>query len=173
MQSFTNQTPADRRKQEKLTELLIKAKDHVMSPAEIEAQRKSWVCGQMMLRYPAMTYDEASALFNRVAATHTRVDHVVADIDAILAWMNRLPIPTGGATLMMQGLCKVRAAIAAETPSPVRHVELPQDVINLVIAAREAFDTWSLPDCESKALDKALEAFSSRVPYENQPENDQ
>lgn len=47
---------------------------------------------------------------------------------------------------------------------------LPQDVINLVIAAREAFDSWTLPECESKALDKALEAFSERVPYENEPD---
>ncbi|OJY66400.1 hypothetical protein [Rhizobium sp. 60-20] len=46
---------------------------------------------------------------------------------------------------------------------------LPQDIINLVITAREAFDTGMLPDDESHALDKALEAFSSRVPYENEP----
>ncbi len=47
-------------------------------------------------------------------------------------------------------------------------MSMPQDVINLVIAAREAFDTGTLPDEESCALDKALEAFSSRVHYENQ-----
>ncbi|KAB2679773.1 hypothetical protein [Brucella pseudintermedia] len=46
----------------------------------------------------------------------------------------------------------------------------PQDVINLVIAAREACDTWLLPECEFKLLDKALEAFSERVPYENEPD---
>lgn len=48
---------------------------------------------------------------------------------------------------------------------------MPQDVINLVIAAREAFDTGTLPDEENRALDTALEAFSSRVPYENQPDD--
>lgn len=47
-------------------------------------------------------------------------------------------------------------------------IPMPQDVINLVIAAREAFDMGTLPDEESRALDKALEAFSSRIPYENQ-----
>ncbi|PWU76165.1 hypothetical protein DK867_02525 [Ochrobactrum sp. POC9] len=46
----------------------------------------------------------------------------------------------------------------------------PQDVINLVIAAREACDTWLLPECEFKRLDKALDAFSERVPFENEPD---
>jgi len=47
---------------------------------------------------------------------------------------------------------------------------LPQDVINLVIAAREAWDTWQLPEEEFKRLDTALEAFAIRVPYEDEPE---
>lgn len=47
---------------------------------------------------------------------------------------------------------------------------LPQDVINLVIAAREACDSWQLAECEFKKLDHALDAFSERVPYENEPE---
>nr|WP_278374559.1 HNH endonuclease [Brucella anthropi] len=55
---------------------------------------------------------------------------------------------------------------------------LPQDVINLVIAAREVWeeaDTLSYYHTDEefsqrvKALDKALEAFSERVPYENEP----
>lgn len=50
------------------------------------------------------------------------------------------------------------------------NVELPQDVVALVIAAREAFDTGMLPDDENLVLDKALNAFSSRVPYENEPD---
>lgn len=53
--------------------------------------------------------------------------------------------------------------------SSPRKNALPQDVINLVIAAREAFDSWTLPECESRALDKALEPFAERVPYENEP----
>lgn len=55
-----------------------------------------------------------------------------------------------------------------ELDARVGDLVMPQDVINLVIAAREAFDTGTLPDEESRALDKALEAFSSRIPYENQ-----
>ncbi len=49
--------------------------------------------------------------------------------------------------------------------------ELQQDVINLVIAAREACDSWQLAECEFKQLDKALDAFSERVPYENEPDD--
>ncbi len=50
--------------------------------------------------------------------------------------------------------------------------KLPQDVVGLVIAAREA---WKLmvdiirPCPEIDALDKALEHFSSRVPYDEEP----
>lgn len=47
---------------------------------------------------------------------------------------------------------------------------LPQDVINLVIAAREAFDAGTLPGDEEFNLDQALEPFSDRVPYEDEPE---
>lgn len=79
MQSSTNQTPADRRKHEKLAELLIKAKDHVMSPAEIDAQRKSWVCGEMLLQYPTMTYDDAAARYDAIVGAPTPVGHVAGD----------------------------------------------------------------------------------------------
>lgn len=46
---------------------------------------------------------------------------------------------------------------------------VPQDVINLVIAAREFWDIHNDLSEESRALDKALEAFGERVPYENEP----
>ena len=52
-----------------------------------------------------------------------------------------------------------------------RNEPLAQDVVELVIAAREYFDcglTSGGPELD--ALDKALEAFSSRVPYENEPD---
>jgi len=58
-------------------------------------------------------------------------------------------------------------AVRALYPAPT---SLPQDVINLVIAAREACDTWLLPECEFNQLDKALEPFGERVPYENEPD---
>ena len=90
MRSSTEMTPAERRKHEKLAELLAKAKDHVMSPAEIEAQRKSWVCGQMMLRYQTMTYDEASAFYDRAASTLPPSSDVAGGEPA--AWLH----PTAG-----------------------------------------------------------------------------
>lgn len=55
------------------------------------------------------------------------------------------------------------------SPPPQTHVALPQDVINLVIAAREFWDVAMDDSDESAALDAALEAFASRVPYENEP----
>lgn len=73
-------TPADRRKNTHLAHLLEKAKNHVMTPAEIDAQRKSWVCGEMLLQYPTMTYEDASARYDAATAntpsssTHVRGD---------------------------------------------------------------------------------------------------
>jgi hypothetical protein len=59
--------------------------------------------------------------------------------------------------------------VAAEVVQPIRKA-LPQDVIDLVIAARVyAYETG---DSEAyDAIDKALEAFASRVPWENEPED--
>mgnify|MGYP001090157457 CR=1 FL=1 len=55
-------------------------------------------------------------------------------------------------------------------PSPASSVTgLPQDVIDLVIAAREFWDVNNDLSDESQALDKALEPFAERVPYENEP----
>ncbi|WP_313193061.1 hypothetical protein [Shinella zoogloeoides] len=47
---------------------------------------------------------------------------------------------------------------------------LRQDVINLVIAAREFWEVNEDTSLKSYALDKALEAFAERVPYENEPD---
>lgn len=47
----------------------------------------------------------------------------------------------------------------------------PADVVALVIAAREFWDIHNDLSEESRALDKALEAFGERVPYENEPED--
>lgn len=46
---------------------------------------------------------------------------------------------------------------------------LPADVVTLVIRAREFLDKHECGDDESRALDNALEAFSERIPYENEP----
>lgn len=45
-----------------------------------------------------------------------------------------------------------------------------QDVVDLVIAAREFWDANNDLSEESKALDKALEPFASKVLYANEPE---
>lgn len=50
---------------------------------------------------------------------------------------------------------------------------LTQEMINLVIAAREAFETGILDRDIEENLDKALEAFSVLVPYENEPEEEE
>lgn len=55
-----------------------------------------------------------------------------------------------------------RAAMAGAQPLP-----LPQDVIDLVIAAREA---WEQHGTSGDDLDRALERFAARVPYANQPD---
>lgn len=47
---------------------------------------------------------------------------------------------------------------------------MEQELIDLVIAAREAFDTGCLPADEQRALDTALEPFSALVPYANEPD---
>lgn len=57
------------------------------------------------------------------------------------------------------------------TPTPVSTMGgLPQDVINIVIAAREFWDINNDLSEESRALDKALEAFVDRVPFGNGPD---
>jgi len=66
-----------------------------------------------------------------------------------------------------RALRKLKAALAAPAPA------IPDDVVRLVIAAREvAFDTSGPTDEAIKELDAASEAFASRVPWENDPNNE-
>lgn len=48
---------------------------------------------------------------------------------------------------------------------------LPPDVVALVIAARDFWDANNDLSDESRMLDKALERFAEKVPYENQPDD--
>jgi hypothetical protein len=49
----------------KLDALLAKVKDMPpMTREQIEAQRKSWVIGEMMLEHPEMTREEAERIYN-------------------------------------------------------------------------------------------------------------
>ncbi|MGC0052694.1 hypothetical protein ACNSPG_06460 [Brucella pituitosa] len=86
-------------------------------------------------------------------------------------WCGRKEVPIHGYSGEGKLVRAAIAAIRALSSQPVAD-GLPQDVVNLVVAAREAWDTWQLPEEEFKRLDTALEAFASRVPYENEPEED-
>ena len=57
---------------------------------------------------------------------------------------------------------------AFSTPAASDAEALPADVVALVIAAREA---WEVDAVSGNALDRALEKFASRVPYENEPDD--
>ena len=49
-----------------LLDLIERARNHVMTKEERDAQRKSWVIGNLMLDHPDMTRDEAVAIYDRV-----------------------------------------------------------------------------------------------------------
>ena len=48
-----------------LEALLDRARNHVMTPAERIAQRRSWVKGEFMLEHPEMPEAEVDALLDR------------------------------------------------------------------------------------------------------------
>lgn len=51
-------------KRPELEQLLEAAKNFKWTPEHREAQRKSWVIGELMLEHPGMTYEEAEQLYN-------------------------------------------------------------------------------------------------------------
>ncbi|NTJ46553.1 hypothetical protein G6K93_05935 [Agrobacterium rhizogenes] len=92
-------------------------------------------------------------------------------VDSTLGWVGcEYTLDAAKAAAQADYEQRIRSAISQSDPA-TEMAALPQDVINLVIAAREAFDIFSLQEQESTALDKALDAFSSRVPYENEPDD--
>lgn len=52
-----------------LLALLEKAKNHVMTKAEKDAQRKSWVVGEFMLSHPDATREYAEAIYYKINGT--------------------------------------------------------------------------------------------------------
>ena len=48
-----------------LDRLLAAARNHVMTPEEKAAQRKSWVIGEMMLENLDMTREQAEAVYRK------------------------------------------------------------------------------------------------------------
>lgn len=49
-----------------LLKLLKKAKSHVMTKEEKDAQRKSWVIGNFMLDHPDVTREYAESIYNKI-----------------------------------------------------------------------------------------------------------
>lgn len=49
-----------------LEALLERARNHVMTPAEIAAQRRSWVIGELMLAHPEMSRPQAESIVDSV-----------------------------------------------------------------------------------------------------------
>lgn len=104
------------------------------------------------------------------------------NVDAVTAALARLAehgVPVDIQEVLVHGNVSLGvppgalAAALSATPSPAPQMTgLPRDVVNLVIAAREFWDANNDLTPESRALDEALSAFSDRVPYENQPEED-
>lgn len=64
MTRLTLNVPPDR---PQLDALLERARHHVMTPEEREAQRRSWVIGEMLLEHPTMTHEQAAEIYNRIA----------------------------------------------------------------------------------------------------------
>ena len=52
-----------------LIALIEKARAHVMTKDEKDAQRKSWVVGELMLEHLDMTRAEAEAIYQKVVGT--------------------------------------------------------------------------------------------------------
>ncbi len=50
----------------KLLELLEKAKSHVVTKEEKDAQRKSWVIGSFMLDHPEVSREYAEEIYKKV-----------------------------------------------------------------------------------------------------------
>lgn len=49
-----------------LEEMLAESRKHTMTREEYEAQRRSWVIGEMMLEYPDMAREYVERIYNEV-----------------------------------------------------------------------------------------------------------
>lgn len=52
-----------------LLRLLKASKNHVMTPEERRAQRRSWVRGEMLLEHPEMTAEEVDDILAKIEET--------------------------------------------------------------------------------------------------------
>jgi len=55
----------------KLLEALERVRNHVMTPEEKHAQRRSWVIGQMGMAHPEMSREELEALADHAVGPRT------------------------------------------------------------------------------------------------------
>lgn len=53
-----------------LPTLLALARTHTMTQEELEAQRKSWVVGELLLMYPKMRRPRAESLYEEARKEH-------------------------------------------------------------------------------------------------------
>lgn len=105
----------------------------------------------------------------------THEQFTLTDLDLRLMSQGSLSI-TGADRQMAQEITRLRTALSeaeqrvknVSVPETQNVTRLPQDVIDLVIAAREFWDILNDMEPESKALDNALEKFASRVPFEDE-----
>jgi hypothetical protein len=69
MNDATRRTLAPAPARPELAALLEAARNHKMTPDEIEAQRRSWVIGELMLDDEAMTREDAEKLYDQASVT--------------------------------------------------------------------------------------------------------
>ena len=127
--------------------------------------------------YPAHAAMDG-AIRSALASQAERIKELEAKLGAVLAATTQ---DTAGRWIFdhadPEWLLTDAAAVLPDDAGPPAAPYLPADVVELVIAAREAWEIaegYGLEDEERNAfecLDKALEAFSARVPYENEPED--
>ena len=112
--------------------------------------------------------------FRRARAAHERLSALIppAPGDGAGAAAERARIKQGLVHLGYPITAELAELLAASpAPAPAAGVGLPQDVVRLVIAAREV--AYSDPTPETfRELDKASEAFADRVPWEDEPKDD-
>lgn len=83
-----------------LTELLAKARLHVMTPQEEQAQRRSWALGELMLQYPDMTRAEAVQIVDKALVNYDPewrgIFKLVEEVGELLQVLGKLgAFPTG------------------------------------------------------------------------------
>jgi hypothetical protein len=121
---------------------------------------------------PKDVADRVAEILNAHWDSHGQPANAIAALRAVEAAMLRNADGSiAGMGWSITALNRARTAIHAalrevDTRGSVSGAgPLPQDVIDLVIAAREA---WEEHGASGDALDRALERFAARVPYDDQ-----